>query len=80
MQVKAACVLPSVCVVQNGGRWFKSFTPPQGPLAQQVEQWTFNPLVLGSSPRRPNLFNSSVIVSGVVFRRDPTRRDARRKK
>ena len=24
-----------------------------GPLAQSVEQWTFNPLVEGSSPSRP---------------------------
>ena len=26
-----------------------------GPLAQLVEQWTFNPLVVGSNPTRPTI-------------------------
>ncbi len=29
----------------------------QGPLAQLVEQWTFNPLVAGSRPARPTRDN-----------------------
>jgi hypothetical protein len=29
-----------------------------GPLAQSVEQWTFNPLVEGSNPSRPTILNS----------------------
>ena len=52
-----------------GGRGFEPHRSPQppidadtrssrdrqsnGPLAQLVEQWTLNPLVLGSNPRRP---------------------------
>ncbi len=27
----------------------------EGPLAQLVEQWTFNPFVRGSNPRRPTI-------------------------
>lgn len=27
-----------------------------GPLAQLVEQWTFNPFVVGSNPTRPTIF------------------------
>lgn len=27
-----------------------------GSLAQLVEQWTFNPLVIGSNPIRPTIF------------------------
>ncbi len=28
-----------------------------GPLAQLVEQWTFNPLVVGSNPTRPTIIH-----------------------
>jgi 2'-5' RNA ligase len=36
-------------------RWVPGIIAPHfsGPLAQLVEQWTFNPLVVGSSPTRP---------------------------
>src|SRR5690606_24701120 len=34
--------------------------PVHGPLAQLVEQWTLNPLVVGSSPTRPTTFRFSV--------------------
>ncbi len=49
----------------SGGRGFEPHRPPHpttvpacageedGPLAQLVEQWTLNPLVVGSSPTRP---------------------------
>ena len=48
----------------SGCRGFESPRPPQfvtivdscGPLAQLVEQETLNLLVLGSSPRRPTIF------------------------
>ena len=33
-----------------------SMQDPKGPLAQLVEQWTFNPLVEGSNPSRPTIF------------------------
>jgi hypothetical protein len=34
-------------------------TVPSGSLAQLVEQRTLNPLVRGSSPRRPTIFRES---------------------
>ena len=40
---------------------------PDGPLAQPVEQWTFNPLVVGSNPTRPTIrFNRLKIASTQV--------------
>ncbi len=32
-----------------------------GPLAQLVEQWTLNPLVIGSIPIRPTIFPSLLV-------------------
>lgn len=35
--------------------WAVADGPCPGPLAQLAEQWTFNPLVVGSSPARPTI-------------------------
>jgi hypothetical protein len=34
----------------------------RGSVAQSVEHWTFNPLVVGSIPTRPTIFNDAMIV------------------
>ncbi len=48
----------------SGCRGFESHRPPHfdmlkyvssGPLAQLAEQWTLNPLVVGSIPTRPTI-------------------------
>ena len=41
------------------------YYPPlenDGPLAQLVEQWTFNPFVTGSIPVRPTIFSLTKII------------------
>jgi hypothetical protein len=36
-----------------------------GPLAQLVEQWTFNPLVVGSNPTRPTNKSTTYLILAV---------------
>ena|GEM_PF-5976152 len=40
------------------GVWIR--IPAKGPLAQLVEQWTLNPLVVGSNPTRPTNKNKGL--------------------
>jgi hypothetical protein len=49
----ATADLPSAKVNAFEARWSAGLCCGGGPLAQLAEQWTFNPLVEGSSPSRP---------------------------
>jgi hypothetical protein len=43
---------------------FTRFFPPDGPVAQRLEQWTHNPLVPGSNPGGPtNEFTSFALLT-----------------
>lgn len=47
-----------------GARWY---FPRRGPLAQSVEQRAFNPLVLGSSPRRPTTWQRAALFGRIAL-------------
>ena len=39
---------------ESGGYRFETDWLPQGFIAQRLEQWTFNPFVVGSNPTKLN--------------------------